>query len=131
MTTLYECVTVTLGYHKLRARWAPKMLSEEHKKKRMGFALDILTRYAETGGEFLNHIVTGDEMWDLGPSDFHLFLYLKRHLARQNFHDDAEIKNEVEMWFREQAVDFYDCGIQKLVTRLSKCLDNGGDFVEK
>ncbi|GFV90616.1 histone-lysine N-methyltransferase SETMAR [Trichonephila clavipes] len=28
-----------------------------------GFALDFLTRYAEAGDEFFDHIVTGDEMW--------------------------------------------------------------------
>ena len=68
---------------------------------------------------------------DLAPSDFHLFLYLKRHLAGQHFDDDDEIKNEVEIWFKQQAVDFYDTGIQKLVPRLNKCLDNGGNYVEK
>ncbi|GFY51940.1 uncharacterized protein TNIN_299271 [Trichonephila inaurata madagascariensis] len=52
MTTLYEVVIVMLGYRKLCARWVPKMLTEEHKKKRMGFALDFLTRYAEAGNEF-------------------------------------------------------------------------------
>jgi len=30
-----------------------------------------------------------------------------------------------------QAADFYDSGIQKLVLRLNKCLDNAGDYVEK
>ncbi|GFW90335.1 tropomodulin [Trichonephila clavipes] len=65
MTTLYEVVTVKLGYRKLCARWVPKMLTVEHKKKRMGFALDFLTCYAEAGDEFLDHIVTGDEMWVL------------------------------------------------------------------
>ncbi|GFX03568.1 uncharacterized protein TNCV_4751531 [Trichonephila clavipes] len=44
MTTLYEVVTVNLGYRKLCACWDPKMLTE-HKKERMGFALDFLTRY--------------------------------------------------------------------------------------
>jgi len=29
------------------------------------------------------------------------------------------------------AADFYDSGIQKLVPRLNKCLDNAGDYVEK
>ena len=29
------------------------------------------------------------------------------------------------------AADFYDSGIQKLVQRLNKCLDNAGDYVEK
>jgi hypothetical protein len=34
-------------------------------------------------------------------------------------------------WFNGQAADFYDLGIQKLVPRLNKFLDNGGDYVEK
>ncbi|GFV90615.1 mariner Mos1 transposase [Trichonephila clavipes] len=50
---------------------------------------------------------------DLSPSDFHLFRYLKSHLGGKLFHGDDEIKDEVEMWFRQQAVTFYDCGIQK------------------
>ncbi|GFV48699.1 uncharacterized protein TNCV_3059991 [Trichonephila clavipes] len=63
MTTLYEVVIVKLGYRKLCVRWVPKMLTEEHKKKRMDFALDFLIRYAEAGDEFLDHIVIGDETW--------------------------------------------------------------------
>ncbi|GFR33954.1 uncharacterized protein TNCT_111931 [Trichonephila clavata] len=58
MTTFYEVVTVKLGYRKLCARWVPKMLTEEHKKKRMGFELDFLSRYANAIDEFLDHIVT-------------------------------------------------------------------------
>jgi hypothetical protein len=38
---------------------------------------------------------------------------------------------EVMTWFKGQAADFYDSGIQKLVPRLNKCLDNVGDYVEK
>jgi hypothetical protein len=34
-------------------------------------------------------------------------------------------------WFKGQAADFYALGIQKLVPRLNKCLDNAGDYVEK
>ncbi|GFU74361.1 histone-lysine N-methyltransferase SETMAR [Trichonephila clavipes] len=56
---------------------------------------------------------------------------LGHYLGGQSFHDDDEIKDEVEMWFRQQAATFYDCGIQKLVHRLNKCLDNGGYRVEK
>ncbi|GFW94458.1 histone-lysine N-methyltransferase SETMAR [Trichonephila clavipes] len=68
---------------------------------------------------------------DLAPIDFHLFRYLKSHLSGKSFRDDDEIKDEVEMWLRQQAATFYVCGIQKLVHRLNKCLDNGGDYVEK
>ncbi|GFW47981.1 histone-lysine N-methyltransferase SETMAR [Trichonephila clavipes] len=56
---------------------------------------------------------------------------LGHYLGGNSFHDDDEIKEEVEMWFRQQAATFYDCVIQKLVHRLNKCLDNGGDTVEK
>jgi hypothetical protein len=34
-------------------------------------------------------------------------------------------------WFKGQVADFYDSGIQKLVPRLNKCLENAGDYVEK
>ena len=33
--------------------------------------------------------------------------------------------------FKEQAAGFYDSGVQELVPRYKKCLDNAGDSVEK
>jgi histone-lysine N-methyltransferase SETMAR len=68
---------------------------------------------------------------DLAPSDFHLFLHLKKHLAGQKFHEDEEVKNEVTAWLRALAAELYDIGIQNLVPRLNRCLDKGGDYVEK
>ena len=62
---------------------------------------------------------------------FPLFIHLKKHLARKKFDDDDEVQEEVMTWFKEQAADFYDSGIQKLVPRLNKCLDNAGEYVEK
>jgi hypothetical protein len=59
-----------------------------------------------------------------------LFLHLKKHLAGKKFDDDNEVQ-EVMPWFKEQPADFYDSGIEKLVPRLNKCLDNAGDCVEK
>jgi histone-lysine N-methyltransferase SETMAR len=67
---------------------------------------------------------------DLASSDFHLFLYSEKHLAGQKFHEDEEVKNEVTTWLLARATEFYDIGIQNLVPRLNKCLDNGGDYVE-
>ena len=68
---------------------------------------------------------------NLVPSDFHLFLHLKKHRAGKKFDDDDEVQEEVMSWFKVLAADFYDSGIQKLVPRLNKCLDNAGDCVEK
>ena len=49
----------------------------------------------------------------------------------KKFDDDDEVQEEVMTLFKGQAADFYDWGIQKLVPRLNKCLDNAGDYVEK
>ena len=67
---------------------------------------------------------------DLAPSDFHLFIDLKEHLTGKKFDYDDE-EQEVMTWFKGQAADFYDSGIEKLVPRLNKCLDSAGDYVER
>jgi histone-lysine N-methyltransferase SETMAR len=67
---------------------------------------------------------------DLAPSDFHVFLHLKTFLGGQRFHND-EVKEPVNMWFASQAASFYDAGIKKLVPHYDKCLNNGGNYVEK
>lgn len=38
-----------------------KLLTDKHKIKRMGSAVDSLTQYEEGGDRFVDHIVTGDE----------------------------------------------------------------------
>ena len=60
-----------------------------------------------------------------------MFLHLKKHLAGKNFDGDDEVQEKPMAWFKGQAADFYDSGIQKLVPRLSKSLGNAGDYVEK
>jgi len=67
---------------------------------------------------------------DLAPGDCHLFLHPKSLIAGPWFHDD-EVKEAVTTCFASQAVSFYDVGVQKLVQRYDKCLDNGGSYVEK
>jgi hypothetical protein len=61
----------------------------------------------------------------------HLFLYRKKYLAGKKFDDDDEVQEEVMTWFKRQAADFYDSGIQKLVPGLNKRLGNADDYVEK
>jgi len=70
-----------------------------------------------------------DHSADLANSDLHLFLHLKKHLASQKFHKDEEVKNKVITWLCVQTVDFYVIGIHKIITRLNKGLDKGGDYV--
>jgi hypothetical protein len=62
-TTIHEAVTEKSGYRKLCSRWVLKMLTDDHKAKRLGSALKFPARYAQEGDEFLDSIVTGDETW--------------------------------------------------------------------
>ena len=63
----------------------------------------------EFGWEVFNHQPPYSP--DLAPSDFHLFLHLKKFLSgqRQRFQNDREVTvMSVTQWFQSQAADFYD-----------------------
>jgi len=68
---------------------------------------------------------------DCAPSDFWLFPKLKQALGGKKFKTDAEVKLAVNDFFRKQSPEFYAMGIEKLVPRYNKCLDLGGEYVEK
>ncbi|GBM70850.1 hypothetical protein AVEN_126761-1 [Araneus ventricosus] len=68
---------------------------------------------------------------DLAPSDFHLFLKLKEFLGGKRFGSDEELENAVTTWLNELVAEEYDVEIPKLVNRYNKCLNVGGDYVEK
>ena len=68
---------------------------------------------------------------DLAPSDFHLFPALKKSLGGQKFSTDAELQEAVKKWFQRQDAQFFEDGIHKLLTRYQKCVQLGGDYVEK
>jgi hypothetical protein len=44
---------------------------------------------------------------------------------------DEEVKKIFKDWFNGLAADFYDAGIQKLVTQYDKCVNLYGDYTEK
>jgi hypothetical protein len=56
---------------------------------------------------------------------------LKQFLGSTRMRSDEEVKRTVKDWFSGLATDFYDTGMQKLVTQRDKCLNLYGDFVEK
>ncbi|GBO29128.1 hypothetical protein AVEN_240790-1 [Araneus ventricosus] len=68
---------------------------------------------------------------DFAPSDFHLFGPLRQHLGGKHFADDDDVQHEVLMWMREQPKEFYAAGIGALIKRWDKCINIGGDYVEK
>ena len=62
---------------------------------------------------------------------FPLFLHLKKFLGGKRFDDDDDLKDAVQKWLTSHEAAFYEGGIQKLVTRYDKCLNNGGEYMEK
>jgi hypothetical protein len=55
---------------------------------------------------------------------------MKTFLDGRRSHDD-KVNEAINTWFASQAISFYDAEIQKLVPRYDKCLNNGGNCVEK
>jgi hypothetical protein len=55
---------------------------------------------------------------------------MKTCLGGRQIHDD-KVKEAVNTWFASHAASSYDAKIQKLVPRYDKCLNSGGNYVEK
>jgi hypothetical protein len=57
----YSVVHVNLQFHKVRARWVPKELADEHKHMCLDICSRHMVRYHKEGDNFLQQIITGDE----------------------------------------------------------------------
>ena len=68
---------------------------------------------------------------DLAPSDFFLFPNLKSALKGRRFADNEEVKDAFGEFFDDQDVGFFQQGIRMLKDRYRKCVELGGDYVEK
>jgi hypothetical protein len=68
---------------------------------------------------------------DLVPSDFHLFVHLKKFPAGQHFLNDDNVKEAVKKWPSSETATFYEEGIQKVMPCYDKCPNNGGNYAEK
>jgi histone-lysine N-methyltransferase SETMAR len=68
----------------------------------------------------------------LAPSDYHLFTrtYVKNWLRSQRLNNNEALMEGVKTWLSSEVADFSDTGIQ-LIPRNDKCLNSGGDYVEK
>ncbi|GBN09756.1 hypothetical protein AVEN_58656-1 [Araneus ventricosus] len=62
---------------------------------------------------------------------FHLFGQLKQHLGGKHFAVDDDVQQEALLWMRQQPKEFYAAGIGALIKRWDKCINIGGDYVEK
>jgi len=61
--TIWDIVHECLGYRKVCSRQDPRQFTEDHKKNRMGVSLTHLLCFNDHGEDFLEQIITVDEMW--------------------------------------------------------------------
>jgi hypothetical protein len=47
------------------------------------------------------------------------------------FNNNEKLTEGVRTWLSSQSADFIDTGRQKLIPQNIKCLNSGGDYVEK
>ncbi len=88
-------------------------------------AQDLLSRFGRT---IFSHPPYSP---DLAPSYFWPFPILKRRLGGERFQTDAEVQSAVDAFFQKNPTEFYTTGIPPIVERYTKCIDQGGDYVEK
>lgn len=68
---------------------------------------------------------------DLAPSDYYLFPNLKRELRGRKFHTDDEVKDAISAHFDTKIENYFFVGLEKLISRSSKCIDLKEDYIEK
>ena len=98
------------------------------------FLADAITELPWTGRCFvpIHHCPTPPAYSpDLAPSDYFLYLQLKKHLKGNHYDSDEEVIAAVRQWCREQLPEFFADGIRQLVRRWQLCIDRDGDYVEK
>jgi hypothetical protein len=67
---------------------------------------------------------------DLTSSDYHPVTHLKNWFGSQRFNNNEDFMRGAKTWLSSQAADFFGKFTQKLIPRY-KCLNSGGDYVEK
>ena len=67
----------------------------------------------------------------VATSNYHKFGPLKEALLGQRFDDDEQVENFVRNWLQTRPPSFYDAGVKKLPIRWQKCIEKGGNYVDK
>ncbi|XP_033231999.1 uncharacterized protein LOC117182982 [Belonocnema kinseyi] len=112
-------VHLVLGMKKLCARWVPRLLTVDQKR---------IPKLHEIGFELIPEPPYSP---DLAPSDYYLFLHLKRWLTGKCFHSNEELIAEPEAYFGDLPIEYFSDDIKKLENRWTRCIDVKGEYVEK
>ena len=68
---------------------------------------------------------------DFAPSDYFLFLKLKKDIRRCHFQSNEEVVAAVEEWVRDKDPGFFSSGLMALEHRWSKCIILEDNYIQK
>jgi hypothetical protein len=68
---------------------------------------------------------------DLTPSKFHLFPNMQKLLRAKRFKSHDGVKHEAQTWLGWHDPTVRRQGCEKWISRLEKCLNREGEYVEK
>ena len=73
----------------------------------------------------LDHKVLHHQQYspDLLPTDYHFFKHLDNFFQEKCFHEQQETENGFQEFVKSWSKDFYDTGINKLISCWQKCVD--------
>lgn len=80
----------------------------------------------ELGWEVLSHPANSP---DLAPCDYHLFQSLDHFLRGKKFKDQNDLKNQLDFYFSSKQLCFFLDGINKLLRRWEKVIENKGNYL--
>ena len=67
---------------------------------------------------------------DLSPTDYHFFKHLDNFLREKCFKSRDNAESAFNDFIASRTPDFYDNGINKLVSRWQKCVDSTGSYFD-
>lgn len=68
---------------------------------------------------------------DLAPSDYFLFGPMKESLRGVKYETEKALMSDLRKWIKAQPKEWFAAGLRKLPERWQKCIESGGDYIEK
>ena len=67
---------------------------------------------------------------DLSPTDYHFFKHLDNFLREKCFKNQDDAKNAFNDFIASRTPEFYETGINKLVSSWQKCIPSNGSYFD-
>lgn len=116
--------------HKKLVQKQPSLVNRKgpillHDNARPHVSRIVVQKLHELGYETLPHPPYSP---DLAPTDFHFFKHLEHFLKNKEFKNQCHIETAFKDFISSKNPDFFQIGINKLLSRWQKCIDSNGAY---